>query len=133
MSAGPGTPTILVVDDETNVRTVTERMARFHGFVPVGAPTVDEAMAAAEQHAIAAFIVDLNLKNGRSGLEVVAWLRLQPRYARTPVFVLTGQLDMRETDRAAIRHHGARVFYKGLSIQALFAELKSQLGIDAAD
>ena len=130
MSGGAEMPTILIVDDEPSILTVTERMARFHGFMPVGTSTVDQAIAAAEQHTIVAFILDLNLKSGRSGLEVLAWLRQQPRYARTPVFVLTGQFDMRDTDRAAIRDQRARVFYKGLSTRALFAELTSQLTDD---
>ena len=121
------TSTVLVVDDEPNVRAVLERMARFHGFMPIATATVEEAVAIAEQRTIIAFILDLNLKGGRSGLEVLAWLRLQPRYARTPVFVLTGQLDTRDEDKTVIRDYGARVFYKGLSTQALFAELRSQL------
>jgi DNA-binding response OmpR family regulator len=131
--AASHTSTVLVVDDDANIRTVLERMARFQGLTPVTAATVEEAVIVAQQHAITAFILDLNLKGGRSGLEVLAWLRLQPQYARTPVFVLTGQLDIRDEDRTAIRGHGAQVFYKGLSMQALFAELKSRLADQTSD
>lgn len=128
MSADLPTPTtVVVVDDEPGVRTILERMASFHGLTPVGATTVEEAIATAQDVTAAAFILDLNLKGGRSGLEVLDWLRLQPAYARTPVFVLTGQLDLRDQDRTAIREKGARVFYKGLSTKALFANLKSEL------
>ncbi len=118
---------MLIVDDEPSVRAVLERMAGFHGFTAVGTTTVDEAITAAGQHSVAAFILDLNLKGGRSGLEVLVWLRQQAQYAGTPTFVLTGQLDVRDEERMLIRGHGARVFYKGLSMQALFAELKSLL------
>jgi hypothetical protein len=64
---------------------------------------------------------------------VLTWLRSERRYEHIPVYVLTGQLDVSDDQRAAIRRHGARVFYKGLSMQALFVELKSQLTDPDAD
>ena len=121
-------PTVLVVDDDESLRTVLERMVRFQGCLAVAATNPDEAILAAQNHDLAACITDLDLRHGRSGLEVLMWLRSQRRYEHIPVYVLTGQLDVSEDQRTAIRCRGGRIFYKGLSMQALFLELKSQLG-----
>ena len=48
--------------------------------------------------------------------DLLAWLRLQPRYARTPVFVLTGQLDTRDEDAAILREIGAWLRTNGEAI-----------------
>ena len=123
----PLTPTVLVIDDDSTMRIVLERWLHFHGFMPLVAATCEEGKAAAQHHDVAAFIIDLNVGIGVSGLEVLTWLRRQPKYEKVAVFVLTGQTDIREHDRDMIRRHGARVFYKGQSMQALVAALKSQL------
>ena len=126
-SGRPVMPTVLVVDDDPSMRTVLERMVRFQGFVALVATDPEEAMTALQHNEVTAFIMDLNLRHGRSGLEVLTWLRSQRRYEHIPVYVLTGQLDVSDDQRAAIRRYGGRVFYKGLSMQALFVELKAQL------
>jgi DNA-binding response OmpR family regulator len=123
----PVPPTVLVVDDDSTMRLVLERWLRFHGFMPLVVASCEDGKTAAQHHDVAAFIIDLNVGIGVSGIEVLTWLRLQPKYERTPVFVLTGQIDIPAENRDVIRGHGARVFYKGQSMQALVAGLKSQL------
>src|SRR5688572_27715741 len=108
----PVTPTVLVIDDDSTMRIVLERWLRFHGFIPLVAANCEDGKTAAQHHDVDGFIIDLNVGIGVSGLEVLTWLRLQPKYQKVPVYVLTGQIDISQDDRDVIRGHGARVFYK---------------------
>jgi DNA-binding response OmpR family regulator len=105
-------PMVLVVDDELPLRELLARMLARHRFVPVTAESAADAMTAAVTHEIDAVIVDLGLRGGDSGLDIVQWLRSQPRYRRTPVLILTGRIALAESEEALIRRHGAYVFYK---------------------
>jgi DNA-binding response OmpR family regulator len=125
-----GSPTVLVLDDEPSMRVVLARLLRLHGFNPLDAAAVADATATAQREDIHGFIVDLKLDQGQSGLDLVDWLRVQRKYSMTPVFILTGNLDLAEAEQARIRRHRAYVFYKGQSLQLLMDYLKRLL-IDA--
>jgi DNA-binding response OmpR family regulator len=125
-----GSPTVLVLDDEPSMRVVLARLLRLHGFNPLDAAAVADATATAQREDIHGFIVDLKLDQGQSGLDLVDWLRVQRKYSMTPVFILTGNLDLAEAEQTRIRRHRAYVFYKGQSLQLLMDYLKRLL-IDA--
>jgi DNA-binding NtrC family response regulator len=121
------TPTVLAIDDEPSMRLVLDRLLRLHGFQPLQASAAAEAIVIAELEIVHAFIIDLKLGHGRSGLDVLDWVRLQRRYTLTPVFILTGDLDIAEADQARIREHRAYVFHKGQSLQLLMEYLRRLL------
>jgi ActR/RegA family two-component response regulator len=112
------------------MQVVLGRLLRLHGFNPVNAGGVADATATAQREDIQGFIVDLKLDQGESGLDLVDWLRVQRKYSMTPVFILTGNLDLAEAEQTRIRRHRAYVFYKGQSLQLLMDYLKRLL-IDA--
>ena len=122
------TPTVLILDDDPSMRRLLDGMLQLHGFAPLHAANTSGAMAAADQHHVDAFIVDLKLLGEESGLEVLAWLRRHPKYRLTPVFILTGAIDISEDDRTLIKHHWAFVFHKGHSLQVLMEYIKRVLG-----
>jgi DNA-binding response OmpR family regulator len=117
-------PTVLIIDDEPNMRLVLDRLLRLHGFHSLEAATADEAIVLAQRDMVHAFVVDLNLGHGRSGLDILDWVRRQRRYSVTPVFVLTGEVAVAEANQARIRAHRAYVFYKGQSLQLLMDYLR---------
>jgi DNA-binding response OmpR family regulator len=121
------TPTVLIIDDEPSMRLVLDRLLRLYGFHALQASTADEAIATAQRDSVHAFIVDLNLGHGRSGLDVLDWVRRQRRYTVTPVFILTGELDVADANQTRIRAHRAYVFYKGQSLKLLMEYLRRLL------
>src|SRR5687767_13177328 len=99
--------TVLIADEEPGMRGVLDRLLRLNGFTTVHAADAPTTLAAAEQHRVDAFIVDLKLLADVPGLEVLAWLRRHPRYRLTPLFVLTAPDNTTDIDRAVIHQHWA--------------------------
>lgn len=124
----PDAPTILVVDDEPSMQRVLNRLLAFHRFNPLQASNVPQATVIAERQQVDAFVVDLKLGGGQSGLEMLEWLRRQQAYMITPVFVVTGNFDIPEEQQTLIQQHRAHIFYKGQSLELLIHDLTRVLG-----
>src|SRR5262245_30360343 len=80
----PGTPLVLLVEDDHGVRRPLEKFLQMHDFTVVTAETADEAINAIHQHKPIAAIVDLRLARG-SGRDVVVSMP-----AGTPVIIFSG-------------------------------------------
>ena len=78
--------TILVVDDEPDVREVLEEYFVAHGYTVIGAETADVARTKAAEHAIDLALVDINMP-GEDGLSLARHLR--ERYAKVAIVMLT--------------------------------------------
>ena len=104
-----------------------DRLLVFYRFAPLQASDVHEATLMAEREQVDAFVVDLTLQHGGSGLEMVSWLRRQQGYALSPVFVLTSDLEIPDDQRMLIQQHRAHVFYKGQSLELLIDRLQRVL------
>jgi DNA-binding response OmpR family regulator len=78
--------TILVVDDEPDVREVLEEYFVAHGYAAIGAASASAARAMAAQHPIDVALVDIHMP-GEDGLSLARHLR--ERYARTAIIMLT--------------------------------------------
>jgi len=103
-----------------------DELCKLYGFTPVHGATVAEAIAAANEHVVDAVILDLRL-GAQSGLDVLAWLREQPRYRLTPVFILTGAVDISDNERTFMQQHWAFVYQKGRSVQVLMEYVRRVL------
>lgn len=125
-------PSVLVVEDQPAMRLLLERMLRLHGFRPLEAATCVDALAMAEQAPVGAFIIDLHLTGGQSGLHLLACLRKQFPERDTPVFILTGDRDLAQADYSAIDRHHARLFYKGESLSALIEAIHASMAPSTA-
>lgn len=122
------TPSVLIVDDQPAMRQLLERMVRLHGFRPFEATTGTDALAMAEQAPVDAFVIDLHLGGGLSGLQLLGCLRRQFPERATPVLILTGDRDLAPSDFALIERYGAVLFYKGEPLAKVMAVLQSVLG-----
>jgi two-component system phosphate regulon response regulator OmpR len=78
--------TILVVDDEPEVRGVLEEYFAAHGYAVVGAESADAAKAAAAARPIDLALVDINMP-GEDGLTLARYLR--ERHAGLAIIMLT--------------------------------------------
>ena len=116
-----------MVDDDPSMRRLLDALLLLYGFTPLLAATAAEAMVTADEHQVGAFILDLNLFGDQSGLDVLAWLRRHPRYRLTPVFILTGAVDINTDQRKLIQDHWAFVFPKGHSLQVLMEYIRRVL------
>jgi two-component system phosphate regulon response regulator OmpR len=78
--------TILIVDDEPDVREVLEEYLAAHGYAAVAAESAGAAKAAAAAQPIDLALVDINMP-GEDGLSLARHLR--ERYARIAIIMLT--------------------------------------------
>ena len=80
---------ILVADDETDIRNILRRLLLSEGFCVCEAGNGIEALAAAEHCDIDLALLDITMPR-MTGTEAVRELRAKPRYARTPIMLMTG-------------------------------------------
>src|SRR6185437_11469928 len=78
--------TILVVDDEPEVRDVLNEYFAAHGYAVIGAENAGAAKSLAAQHAIDLALIDIHMP-GEDGLSLARHLR--ERYAKVAIIMLT--------------------------------------------
>jgi DNA-binding response OmpR family regulator len=86
--------TVLVVDDEPNVRDVVARYLRRDGHRIVGTDNAVEAREIIEREAPSLVVLDIMLPGGLDGLSLCRWIRSS---SNLPVILLTARAD--EADR----------------------------------
>jgi DNA-binding response OmpR family regulator len=127
--AGEGRVTVLVVEDDDDLR-----VALTHGLEAEGFTVEAVASAAAAYEAVERLCPDLVLLDwwlGDGEMGAVACRRLVESPAAGPVVMHTGMDDAR--DRAAAYRAGAAAFLtKGLPLEELAARLRRVLADDAA-
>jgi len=80
---------ILIADDETDIRNILRRLLLSEGYCVCEAGNGIEALAAAEHCDIDLALLDITMPR-MSGTEAVRQLRANPRYAATPIMLMTG-------------------------------------------
>ena len=122
-------PTVLVVDDEESIHGLFGEALKQAGYLPLHARTVaDTKMLLRETPLVDAVILDLSLRDGESGLNILTWLRTQAAYAELPVLILTGMTDLSEDTEETIRRERAYVFYKGMRMFEIVEHLGAIFG-----
>jgi DNA-binding response OmpR family regulator len=120
MRLASSTTTVLLVEDDKAVRRPLEKFLEMHHFHVVTAETVDEALAAIQEHSPSAAIVDLRLSRG-SGRDVV--VSMPPT---VPVIIFSGvPAESCELERIRPR---TRLVEKPYSLVMLVETLEEMLG-----
>ncbi len=119
-------PTVLIVDDETTVRSFLKAYLEDAGYLVCEAGDVDSALTALDVGPVDAVVLDVRMPDpmgwGRTGLEVLAFIRLHAAFGRLPVMILTGHpLDPEEQD--LVRRHRAFLFQKPEGYRMLLQRL----------
>ncbi|HUH95333.1 MAG TPA: response regulator [Casimicrobiaceae bacterium] len=78
--------TLLIVDDEADVREVLAEYFQTHGYAAIGAENAAAARAIAAERAVDVALLDINMP-GEDGLSLARYLR--ERYATTAIIMLT--------------------------------------------
>lgn len=95
----PGTPTILIVDDDEDTRCVLARLLTGDGYEAVIVPGPAEALAFLENTKPSLVITDFNMPQ-MNGLTLIAQVREDSRLRDVPVIMFSASDDSRE---AALR------------------------------
>lgn len=132
-AAMPGRPAVLVVDDEDAVRSFLRAYLEEAGYDVREATDVDSALGMLDHSRVDAVVLDVRMPDPRglrrSGLEVLAFIRLHAAHATTPVLILTGRpLEAGELD--VIRRHHADLFLKPDGYRKLLQRLEQLTGRD---
>ena len=122
---------VLIVDDEPSVRAFLRRYLQDAGYRVAEADDVETALNALDREAVDAVVLDVRLPDpmgwGRTGLEVLAFIRLHSTFSGLPVLILTGYaLEPEEQDLIA-RHH-ADLFLKPDGYRTLLQRLDQLTG-----
>lgn len=115
--------TILIVDDEPDVREVLEEYFIAHGYTAIGAESAGAARAIAARHPVDLALVDIHMP-GEDGLSLARHLR--ERYARIAIVMLTSAAAV--VDRIVGLEMGADDYVpKPFDPRELLARVKSVL------
>jgi len=118
-------PSILVVEDEEDIRELVEYNLRKEGYRPMGVASGEEAMAAARTGSYELVLLDLMLP-GVDGLTVCRKLKANSETAGTPIIMLTAKGE--EGDIVTGLNMGADDYItKPFSPRVLLARVKAVL------
>lgn len=120
---------VLVVDDDSNMRSLVETRLRRTGHRVLGAGSADEALQLVAERGVPDVVVLDVLMPGISGLELLARLRDDPASAAVPAVFLSARVQ--ESDIAAGRALGATYLTKPVVISALLAAIEAALLVDS--
>ena len=123
------TSRILFVDDETMItETLTLALSRkVKEYEMIAASSVDEALGRLRSESFDVVVTDVQMP-GRTGFDLLAEIREDPRLKTLPVIVITGMGDQ-EVKRQAIDAGADDLLAKPVSVADLMVRLKSALRI----
>jgi two-component system nitrogen regulation response regulator NtrX len=101
--------TILIVDDEKNIRRTLQMVLSGAGFDTLEAGSAEEALTVLEDHEVDLVILDLRLPK-MNGLEALSKIRSRPDWTRLPVIVISGHASVAEAVEAV--QMGATDFFE---------------------
>jgi len=124
-------PTVLIVDDESTVRSFLKAYLEDADYRVCEAGDVDSALTALDAGPVDAVVLDVRMPDpmgwGRTGFEVLAFIRLHAAFATLPVMILTGHpLDPEE--HRLLRRHRAHLFLKPDGYRMLLQRLDQLTG-----
>jgi two-component system KDP operon response regulator KdpE len=102
--------TVLIVDDDPVIRAYLRRALEGLGCLILEAGTFETAVSTLETIPTDAVVIDVGLP-GRSGFELLEYMRLVPSLAGITVLILTGQFP-NMADQLLLKEHRAAIFYK---------------------
>ena len=122
-------PTVLVLDDESGVRTAMARLLGRYGYDAVTAATLAEARAVLQSRPIQALILDVRLQEEGTGLDLLGTIRREAGFQKAPILIFTGS-SLTDADQLFITRHRAFLFYKPEGIDSLVRFLDDLTGRD---
>lgn len=122
----PPRPTILVVDDASDIRDVLARLLRLAGYKSLTAEGGEAALASVAAEGPDLIVLDLMMPD-MSGLEVLRRLRADPRYSRLPVVMFTAVGDRAVAEEARRLGVSDIIVKGGMGARELLDRISSHL------
>lgn len=91
--------TILIIEDEAEVRHFASRVLELDGYRVLGVETADEGLRLVREGSISLVLLDLRLP-GRDGWSVLAMSMDDPKLSTIPVVIFTASAGISQHDRA---------------------------------
>jgi CheY-like chemotaxis protein len=131
LRAGAPQRRVLIVDDEPPVRNFLRCYLEEARYIVSEAGDVDGALNALDREPVDAVVLDVRLPDpmgwGRTGLEVLAFIRLHHAFSPLPVLVLTGHM-LEPEEQELIQRHRADLFMKPDGYRMLLKRLDQLTG-----
>jgi GAF domain-containing protein/class 3 adenylate cyclase len=122
-------PSVLVVDDNLDVRTYVSRILRREGYQVLTARNGQEGFDVAQERRPELIVTDLMMP-GVSGLDMIRMIRTSEELKGTPIVLLTAKAD--ETTRIEGAEGGADAYLsKPFNDRELLAEVRNLLALKA--
>lgn len=119
-------PTLLVVEDEQNIRRFVSANLKARGYHVLEADSAEQGLAQLYEHKPAAMILDIKLP-GMSGWRMLKQMADDPRLPDIPVIVMTASPLNEQPDELAYQNVVERLV-KPLSANELITAVKKTLG-----
>ena len=127
MKASKGAPTILVVEDNSDSRTLLAAWLRAKGYKVVEARNGREGLLQANRVRPDLILMDLTLPE-LDGVEATRQIRTRHLLSQTPIFVISGYAT--SEIKADARAAGAtEIFTKPPDLEALLGRIRDTLGV----
>jgi len=93
-------PTILIVEDQLDVRRLLELVFRTRGYRLLGAESGEEAVDMVRRHVPDVILLDIMLPGKIDGYEVARILKAEPATAGCAIIVMTAKIQKKDRDEA---------------------------------
>ena len=126
-------PVVLVADDDPSMRGFETHALEHAGFKVRQAMDVTQAFGHLRQPGVAAAVIDMLFVNsdGRSGLDILKYIRSHPHTQNIPVLVLTG-FNLNHSVTQEVRAMGGELWQKPVDAAFLVGRLQQLLNQPAA-
>jgi len=111
------TKTVLIIEDDTDIRNFAARVLEMEGYEVLQAGDGEEGMRLVREGRIGLVLLDLRLPK-RSGWGVLVMLKSEPRLSAIPVIVFTASVAVVQRERA-LKMGAAEYLIKPLSASSL--------------
>ena len=122
--------TIMVVDDDPNLRVLLQQMLAFRGFVVVEAENGEDALEKMEQVHLDAIVLDVMMPV-LDGITVCRRMRQNPKFKDVPVIMLSGKVHQAAVQEG-LEAGATKYLCKPIPMTELIAEINSVLPVQQA-
>lgn len=91
--------TVLIIEDEEDIRIFASRVLELEGYRVVSTSSGEEGLKTARSTPVSLVLLDLKLP-GLDGWEVLKWLKKDPRLAAIPVVMFTASAAVPQQEQA---------------------------------